>query len=305
MKKRFLVVSCNPTIQNTYLLTEFRPGRVNRVSTTRLDVAGKGVNVARVLVQLGEEAVHLTQGGGRRLSLYRELCDADGVQLEIIESPAEIRYCHTLISTNDRTITEIVEPGNGIAPPVEREMRASFGRLVRSAHTVIISGSKTAGFSDSIYADMTSEAKAGGARVILDIRGADLLASLAHRPDAVKINVSEFAQTFGDQPLPEETALEQIPQSLLNRAIDLKHDLGIEVVLSNGRRPLLYVGSEGLVIVKPPETEPVNAIGSGDALTAGFAAGLHRGLTLAEAIALGVKCAQQNLMLVKPGSIKE
>ena len=77
------------------------------------------------------------------------------------------------------------------------------------------------------------------------------------------------------------------------------------LVVSNGGRPMLYVDGNTVRTVDPPQANPVNAVGSGDALTAGIATGLHRGTSLADAIALGIDCAVRNLELLKPGAIKE
>ncbi|MFA7567242.1 MAG: hypothetical protein WCY01_09475, partial [Alkalispirochaeta sp.] len=60
----FLVVTLNPTFQKTLVLERLRPGEVNRAEEQYFDVAGKALNVVRILGQLGETALHVTQAGG-------------------------------------------------------------------------------------------------------------------------------------------------------------------------------------------------------------------------------------------------
>lgn len=52
-----LTVTPNPAYDTTYELPALRPGEVHRISTTHLRPGGKGVNVASVLAQLGEDVV--------------------------------------------------------------------------------------------------------------------------------------------------------------------------------------------------------------------------------------------------------
>ena len=303
MGARFLVVCLNPTLQNTYIIDSLRAGQVNRVIDHRLDASGKGVNVTRVLTQLGEDAVHLTQGGGRHLELFRTLCEADRVALEVVEGDVEIRHCHTLLGQADRTMTEIVEPGQVVPDGMETKLINTYRTLLGDAHTVVITGSKAPGFTDTLYPAMVGEARRAGVRTILDIRGDELVAALLERPTLVKINLSEFSQTFRGVEMPEETAMADVPAELLRLITTVSCESGAEMVVSNGRRPLLYADGNTLETVEPRRVEPVNAIGSGDALTAGIAAGLYRGTSLPEAIELGLDCAAKNLARLKPGSI--
>ena len=304
MSRSFLVVCLNPTLQKTFRLDELRPGQVNRVRSSRLDLAGKGANAARMLGQLGERTVHLTQAGGEHLETFLRLAAEDGVDMRCVRGDLEIRHCYTLLDGLDRSTTEIVEPGWPVTPEVEEGIRAEYRALLDSAHTVIISGSKAPGFSDSLFPAMVAEAVERRLRVILDIRGADLVQSLPHRPSLVKINVNEFSSTFLSDPLPEETDPSLMPEALTARMCEIVHRWGTTLVLTNGAKPVMFVENGGVQMINPTQVEPVNAIGSGDAVTAGIAAGVHRGLSLRDAIALGLECARRNVILEKPGSLQ-
>jgi len=51
----FLTICLNPTLQKTLCFSSVVPGTVNRTGVHRLDVSGKGINVTRVLTQLGKK----------------------------------------------------------------------------------------------------------------------------------------------------------------------------------------------------------------------------------------------------------
>jgi 1-phosphofructokinase len=305
MKTNFLVVGLNPTIQNTFTLPVFRVSQVNRVARHRVDVAGKGANTTRVLTQLGENAVHLTFGGGRNLDLYRDLCAGEGIELRCVECDVAIRYCHTLLGEADQTTTEIVEPGHAVPNSVEQSIVALYDAELEAAHTVIIGGSRAPGFSDGLYAEMVRKATVAGVRTVLDIRGDDLLGCIAHRPSAIKINVSEFSHTFTPQTmLDEDINPEDIPREVFDAMVRLHAESGSEIVLTNGSRPVLLVVDDSVETMEPESVRPVNTVGSGDAATAGLAAGLHRGMSIEGAVRLAMDCAAKNVQLEKPGSIR-
>ena len=305
MDQRFLVVGLNPTLQNTFFFPAVRLGQVNRAVRRRLDVAGKGINTARILTQLGEQALHLSQAGGRHLGVYRELCREDGVVIRYADCGGDIRHCHTLIDEGARTATEIVEAGAPVTAETERCVLALYGDLLPTAHTVVICGSRAPGFSPGLYPAMVRLAADADTRTVLDVRGEDLLGCIPFRPTVVKINVSEFSHTFDpDCALPEDVRPDSIPDRLYERMVSLRSEHGVEVVLTNGGNPVLFVRDGQVRSLTPEPVAPVNAIGSGDAVTAGLAAGLHRGAPLEEAVLLGMECARKNVQHEKPGTIR-
>ncbi|MFW6261446.1 MAG: 1-phosphofructokinase family hexose kinase [Spirochaetota bacterium] len=302
--KAFLVVCLNPTVQRTFSLDRLERGQVNRVRRFRVDASGKGVNVARILHQLGERVVHLTQSGGELEKLFMDRCSADGLDVRPVHGDVEIRQCYTILDGSDRSTTEVVEAGHPTPAEVEGAVWKSYRELLPEAHTVIVSGSKAPGFSDELYPSMVREARERDVRVVLDIRNADLVHSLPHGPSLVKINVNEFAETFLDDPVPEETDPDELPPVIRSRMVEIAREGRADLVLTNGAHPVMYVDGERVEHVAPTRVEPVNTIGSGDAVTAGIAAGLARGMSLREAIGLGLDCARRNVRFEKPGTIE-
>ena len=101
----FLTVCLNPTLQKTLRFTSVVRGTVNRTGEHCLHASGKGINVTRVLTQLGKNAVHLTQLGGVMRPLFLSLCEQDGLSVEWVESKSPIRFCYTILTEDDGTVT--------------------------------------------------------------------------------------------------------------------------------------------------------------------------------------------------------
>jgi 1-phosphofructokinase/tagatose 6-phosphate kinase len=192
----FLTLCLNPVLQKTIVLHGLEENKVNRSSEYYFDAAGKGVITSRVLIQLNDRVIHLTQAGGRNRDLFLEMLAREGIPVKWADSGSEIRFCYTLLNKAKHTSTEIVEEAVPVTPGTEKEICTLFSSLLPDCHTVIISGTKAAGFSPSLYPDLVKMAKEAGKITVLDYRGDDLKNSLAAHPDVIKPNYTEFISTF-------------------------------------------------------------------------------------------------------------
>jgi 1-phosphofructokinase/tagatose 6-phosphate kinase len=307
----FLSVCMSPTLQKILCFEEITADQVNRTARHRLDVAGKGVNITRVLTQLGKKALHLTQLGGHLRPLFLELCANEGLPLRWVESGSPIRFCYTLITGSSPdspdAVTELVEEASPVEMGTEERLMAAYRQVLPDHGVVIIAGSKAGGYSGALVPLMVREAKALGRTVILDLRGPDLLNSLEFRPDVIKPNLFEFAQTFAPE-LTAKNALVGDPASLKNRIREICGELcgryGIAVVLTRGGEDVWYADPRGFSEFRPEPLRPVNTTGSGDAFTAGFAAALGEGASPEAAVALGIRCGGLNAGLLQVGTIR-
>jgi len=312
----FLTVCLNPTFQKTLRFSSIYPGTVNRTGVHRLDASGKGINVARVLTQLGKKAVHLTQLGGVLRPLFLSLCEQDGLSVQWAESESEIRFCYTLLSDADivtngnGAVTELIEESEAVRDGTEERLLEKFDDIItRTADLswVIISGTKAAGFSDAVIPAMTQRAKEKNLKVILDIKGKDLTESLKYEPDIVKPNLIEFAADFAPELIKnneltaiDDSAKEQIKSAVLDMAQKSK----CRVILTNGSREIFAVKANDFFEVEIQSVKAVNSTGCGDAFTAGLAAALGEGANFREAISEGCRCGALNAALFRPGVVR-
>ena len=307
----FLTVCLNPTIQKILRFSSIVPGAVNRTGVHRLDVSGKGINVTRVLTQLGKKTLHLTQLGGVMRPLFLSLCEHDGLSVEWVESGSEIRFCYTVLTENDGAVTELVETSEAVSAGTEQRLLEKYDSILCDTSPdlkcLIISGTKAAGFSDTAIPCMTRKAKERGLRVILDIKGKDLVESLQYEPDVVKPNLLEFAETFApdlvgdnDQITEDDAAKERIKSAILDTA----QKYNCRVILTNGSRKILAADRNKFFEAEFEAVKAVNSTGCGDAFTAGLAAALEDGANFYEAIGEGARCGAKNAALIRPGVIR-
>ncbi|WP_461256207.1 1-phosphofructokinase family hexose kinase [Treponema sp. R80B11-R83G3] len=306
----FLTICLNPTLQKTLRFPSIYPGTVNRTGVHRLDASGKGVNVTRVLTQLGKKAVHLTQLGGGMRALFLSLCDKDKLSVQWVESESQIRFCYTLLSEADSTVTELIEESEPVSAGTEGRLLEKFEHILTDTADlswVIISDTKAAGFSDAVIPAMTQRVKEKGAKVILDVKGKDLTESLKYQPDIVKPNLFEFAADFAPELIKnneliaiDDVAKDRIKSAVLDMA--QKHNCG--VILTNGSRKIIATDANEFFEIEVQPVKAVNSTGCGDAFTAGLAAALGDGASFCEAISEGCRCGALNAALVRPGVVR-
>ncbi|MDR2482595.1 MAG: PfkB family carbohydrate kinase [Treponema sp.] len=295
----FLTVCMNPTLQKTLCFSRLIPDRVNRTGRYRLDASGKGINVTRVLTQLGKRCLHLTQLGGALRPLFLELCRADGLELEWAASGSPIRFCYTLIDEAAGSVTELVEESAPVSAGTEGLLLEAYRRRMPDYGTVIISGTKAAGFSGGLVPRMVQSAKERGKTVILDLRGEDLLGSLPYRPDIIKPNLDEFTATFAPD-MPEAGIKERT--AAICRELWERYE--VKIILTRGKDSVWFAEAGVLEEYPVEAAPPVNTTGSGDAFTAGAAAALSGGASLRDAVAEGVRCGGLNARTLKAGVIQ-
>ena len=302
MPRKFLVVCLNPAIQKTLVFDGLELDRVNRAKRMRTDASGKGVNVTRVLSQLGAEVLHLTHAGGPDRDWFLSLCAADGLDVKWVDSGSEVRFCSTVIDAGAKTATELVEEALPVRAGTEERLLGLFDELVGSADVLIISGTRAAGYSDSVIPEMASRAAAKGAMVVLDIKGRDLVACLPFRPTVVKPNLDEFLATF-PAPQGSRASCAALRTHIHAYAKAWKERYGTDLVVTRGKAPIWF-SEDGLAAEEPVRpAESINPTGSGDAFTAGLAYVLAAGGDLREAIREGARLGALNAERLKPGSI--
>jgi 1-phosphofructokinase/tagatose 6-phosphate kinase len=297
----------NPTLQKVLCFSNLITDKVNRTSRYRFDTAGKGLNVCRVLSQLGKPALHLTHLGGDLRPLFLALAGREGMTIHWVESGSPIRFCYTLINDRDGSVTELIEDARPVEEGTEERIRAAYETLLPERHTVVIAGTRAPGFSDDLVPSMVRRAREEGRRVVLDLRGTDLINSLPYEPDVIKPNLLEFAATFapdlirGTEIADDEKTASRIRE--LCRSLCAQYRCGI--VLTRGSKPVWYAQGDDFAEFPLEAVKPVNTTGSGDAFTAGLAAALGEGASLAAAVAGGVRCGSLNAGFLQVGTIRE
>ena len=269
---------------------------VNRAVTTLDGMAGKSVNVAKVLKALGERPIAVGFAGGERGKELRTLLAALGIEEGFVEVAAPTRQCTTVIDESAGTHTELVEESKPVTTIEYEKLMAFVQRHINRCRAVIMSGSIAPGCPADLYCRCGRLASAVEALSIVDAQGAALLEALAAKPGLVKPNRSELAATVG-HPLMDEAAVMSAMREL--------HERGAQrVVVTAGTGQVLSFDGKSFWRVVPPKVAALNPIGSGDSFTAALVWRLLRGEDLGEACRWAAAAGAANALTLMPGELE-
>ncbi|MFH5811324.1 hexose kinase [Companilactobacillus sp. FL22-1] len=268
MSNSVLTITMNPSVDISYPLEHLKIDTVNRVKDVSKTAGGKGLNVTRVLKQLGVEVTASGIIGGTIGQYITNQLDENDVDHAFMKISQESRNCIAILHDNGDQ-TEILEAGPILSKDDENSFLKHFEDQVSSFKLVTISGSLPQGLSKALYSKMVQVAAKHNVPVILDSSNEALRLALESdvKPFMIKPNQDEIAQLIGKE---------------IGDLNDLKDKLATEDIFQDIPWVVVSLGSHGAFVkyhqdffkVNIPKINAVNPVGSGDSTVAGLAAGI-------------------------------
>lgn len=275
-----ITVTPNPALDRTLTVPAIVFDEMVRASESQLDLDGKGVNVSKALGALGVATSILGFAGGSAGEQLARGLAALGFETDFTPVAGETRTNTIIIDAAANRYVKANEPGPTVQPTELAAFFAHARELARPGDTWILSGSLPPGAPLDFYAQVIRLVQAQGAHALLDTSGAPLARGIAARPYLAKPNADEAQELTGRPIVSDDDAL-QAAAFFLAQGIEL-------VALSLGAEGLLLASHAQAIRARPPRVHAQNPVGAGDALLAGIAWALERGLALAEIARWGV-----------------
>lgn len=290
-----LTVTLNPCLDKSLLIPRNAPRETIRASQVRTIAGGKGVNVSRALVALGEPVRTLMPLGGPTGAWTAQLAREEGLNPVVVPIRGETRLALTLREEGTGRVWHYLEPGPGLDAGEVAALQTCYHEALEGAKVAVLSGSVPQPELASLLVWLIETAQAAGVRAAVDTHGAGLAAALSARPWLVKPNEEELSAAL-KQPLATPEARRE--------ALSRLHAAGIEaVVLSRGAAGAVALWGAEWWEAEPPAVTEVNALGSGDAMVAGIVHAALGGAKPGKALALGVACGAANAAVWDPGGV--
>lgn len=290
-----LTITLNPAVDISYKLDRFSLDTVNRVHDVSKTAGGKGLNVSRVLLQLGQEVAASGFLGGSLGDYIRTQISMQGIHNYFVKTKGETRNCIAVI--HDGQQTEILESGPKISDSEADEFLEKISDYVQKVEIVTISGSLPKGLADDFYKKIVEIAADYDTPVFLDTKGKLLVHTLnsGNKPYLIKPNQDELTDLFGKKFATETQIIEALKSPTFT---------GVTwVVVTTGAQGAIVKHGQTIYRVKIPNVDAVNPVGSGDSVIAGFAAGLSHGLSDEALMKYGLTMGVLNAMEEKTGYI--
>ena len=258
-----LTVTMNPSIDISYPLETLHLDTVNRVDKVSKTAGGKGLNVTRVLAEIGDPVSATGLIGGSTGQFILDHLDQE-IGKEFFEIQGETRNCIAILHEGQQT--EILEKGPSVSEEEGQAFLAHFEALLPDVAVVAISGSLPADY----YVKLVEHAKKAGKPVVLDCSGVSLEKALVApiKPTVIKPNNEELSQLLGYEVTKDLDQLKEVLQSNLFKGIDW-------VIVSLGADGAFAKHGDVFYKVDIPKIEVVNPVGSGDSTVAGIASALY------------------------------
>ncbi|WP_407425322.1 1-phosphofructokinase family hexose kinase [Treponema sp.] len=300
---KILCVCLSPTIQRTITFDSFNTGKVNRSQIWREDASGKALNAARVLNQLEPgSSVALCPVGNANAEHFMILASNDtNLYVTPIYIEGNTRECWTILDKTGKTTTEVISdelqnPLHIAGAEAELKLLEFVRKDMMVCDALLFAGSRPSNWSANICGRICDVAKKAGKTILADFRGEDLLTTLkVCTPDIIKLNETEFCQTFIGKSLSEDELVSEISK----KSAELKNI----IVVTRGTKDTLSADNGKAYRTPIENITAINTTGCGDTFDAGFLNNYLNNKDMESALKAGTHCAALNAQTIVPGSI--
>ncbi|UVK94468.1 1-phosphofructokinase [Pseudomonas atacamensis] len=262
---KILTLTLNPALDLTVEMSRLDAGQVNRSEEMHTHAAGKGVNVAQVLADLGHQVTVSGFLGEDNQQAFETLFAKRGFVDAFIRVPGETRS-NIKVAEQDGRITDINGPGPVVDATAQQALLDRLQQIAPGHDAVVVAGSLPRGVTAQWLRELIERLNALGLKVALDSSGEALRAALQASPWLIKPNTEELAHALGCEvvsPIAEAQAAARL------------HGQGIEhVVISHGADGVNWFSVGSALHASPPKVSVASTVGAGDSLLAGMLHGL-------------------------------
>ncbi len=276
-----LCVTLNPAIDVTIELSELKVGAVNRQLHQQQRPAGKGLNVAQVLKNLGHDIIVTGFLGNKNQQLFVEDFEKQQFINKFILIDGETRH-NIKIAEQSGRMTDINGRGFTVYPQDIQNLLNTINECTKQVDMVVLSGSLPQGFDLEDFSTLIKTIQQHNVPLAIDTSGSALATAIEHRPFFIKPNSDELTETYH---LPANSFTEQ--QILLN-----KHCKSIEhIVVSMGADGVNWFHQGHNLHAHSPNVTVKSTVGAGDTLLAGMLHGLLSQFTKNETLTFATALA--------------
>ena len=282
--KPILTLTLNPAIDIACATPQVVPQHKLRTHGERMDPGGGGVNVARVLHELGAPATAMILSGGVFGRHLEELIAAEGVACQPIPIAGNTRISMTVHDEAAGSEYRFVGEGPQVQPP---EIAAALTQA--DADWLVISGSLPRGIATDMLARLVRVAHEAGRRVVLDTSGPALRAALGHGLALIKPSLREFEELVG-YPLPTAAAQDEAALRLV------REGAAERIAVSLSAEGALLATQSGVVRRPAIPVKAIGTVGAGDSFLAAMTLALARNEAPESALAWGLAAGAAAVM---------
>lgn len=277
--KPIVTLTLNPAIDGAADAEHVHPVRKIRTSNERYDPGGGGINVARVVEELGGQGLAVYLSGGAPGPILDALLDRTGIPRRRIPIEGDTRISHTVHDRSSGLEYRFVPEGPLVRPSELDACTAALEEL--DFDFLVASGSLPRGVPPDFYARVAELCRRKSAKLVLDTSGKPLRQALHRGVFMMKPSLGEF-EAIANGPIAEAEAQDSAAQALVRSG-------AVEVLaVSLGHRGALLATHDGTLRLTPPPVVAKSAVGAGDSFVGSMVLALAQGRPIEDAFMRGV-----------------
>jgi 1-phosphofructokinase/tagatose 6-phosphate kinase len=299
-----ITVTLNAAIDKSLEVPSFTPGRRHRTVDQTTMPGGKGVNIARMIKQLGQPVIATGFAGGATGTRIVEVLGDESILSDFVRIHEESRTNTVVIDPTTGVHTEINERGPAISAQELQLFREKLLYLAKGASICVFAGSLPRGVEPDIYQSLIREVRRLGVTSMIDTDGEPLRVAMRAEPDLVSPNELESEELVGHEFNDGHDRAQAVVEMTRLGARE-----AIMTVSDGCYARVIEDGSPTLYRVRVQEQEPRSAVGSGDAFLAGYVAARYGGQDPVECLRFGVACGAESTQhfgagIIDPGRVE-
>ena len=278
---KILTITLNPAIDVTLQLDELHVGEVNRQKHMQSHAAGKGLNVAQVLHDLGHELIVSGFLGQQNCAVFEQHFQSMQFDNQFVYVAGETRQ-NIKIAEQSGRMTDINARGFTVTEANKHALLQRVEQCCQAVDYVVIAGSLPQGFSLDDFKALIALLQQHNKYVAIDSSGQALVAAIEMNPWMIKPNTDELQESFGKS---ADTFAEQ--QALFQ---NLDHHIE-HIVISMGEHGVNWINAKTSLHAQPAKVTVKSTVGAGDSLLAGMVHGVVSQLSPEETLKMATAIA--------------
>lgn len=278
-----ITVTLNPAIDKTIKVNSLKLGEVNRTSMVQQDAGGKGINVSKMVKNLGGESIATGVIAGNSGMFIKKQLDSFNIENDFVEIEGNTRTNIKLVDTANEIHTDINEVGADISYNSFIQFEKLLFSKLKPKDILVLCGSVPPNIDKTVYEKWITMANKKQITTILDADGKLLKNGIKAIPSIVKPNIHELERYY-DEKINSIDEVIQVAKKLLKCGIEL-------VVVSMGEEGSVFVAKDKIIIAKAEDVNVKSTVGAGDSMVGALAYAMSMNMNLMESAYLSVASA--------------
>ncbi|OCN05179.1 hypothetical protein A4S06_02005 [Erysipelotrichaceae bacterium MTC7] len=253
-------LTCNPAIDKTATLQELQVGALNRLENVVISAAGKGINVSKTLLTMGQDSIVLAFLAGNTGTFIQETLATINLATKAIWVEGTTRT-NLKIMDHASNLTELNERGPLVDENKQNEMMEMLASILQPGDILVLAGSLSTGMDTTYYATLVAYFAKREVKVIVDADDAAFKQAVDQVPYLVKPNAFELCQYMHQPESENPVVLAKMAKQLLQKGIGM-------VVVSMGKAGALFLRDQQVLYAKGLHVDVKSTVGAGDAMVA-------------------------------------